>query len=145
MVTQMFNISIDPVNLQASQHPVDVSTKPFKNRANQRTDVVAEQKQSTPASFINAIHSIYENQVGKTGVGICAVGLKSYFATTQAINQIIEDGTNREKVRSLLGKNGEGITIRGKLYKAFSNIYKFGSDPFEQISQEEIAFRNNLK
>ena len=145
MVTQMFKISIDPVNLQASQHPVDVSTKPFKNRANQRTDVVAEQKQSTPASFINSIHSIYENQVGKTGVGICAVGLKSYFATTQAINQIIEDGTNREKVRSLLGKNGEGITIRGKLYKAFSNIYKFGSDPFEQISQEEIAFRNNLK
>ena len=145
MVTQMFNISIDPVNLQASQHPVDVSTKPFKSRANQRTDVVEEQKQSTPASFVNAIHSIYENQVGKTGVGICAVGLKSYFATTQATNQIIEDGTNREKVRSLLGKNGEGVTIRGKLYKAFSNIYKYGADPFEQISQEEIAFRTNLK
>ena len=142
MLTQMYEISIDPVNLPASQAPVDRSTKPLKDSANQREDIVAEQQESTPASFVNQIHSIYENQVGKTGVGICAVGLKSYFATTQAINQIVDDGTLREKQRCALGKNGKGIEIDGKIYRAFSNSYKQNSDPYKQITDEELQFRN---
>jgi len=130
MLTQMYEISIDPVNLPASQQPVDRSTKPLKSRANQREEIVAEQQESTPASFVNAIHSIYENQVGKTGVGICAVGLKSYFATTQAVNQILDEGTYQEKRRCILGRNGKGVTIRGRKYTSFSNAYKQGSDPY---------------
>ena len=145
MLTQMYEISIDPVNLPASQQPVDRSTKPLKNRANQREEIVVEQQESTPASFVNAIHSIYENQVGKTGVGICAVGLKSYFATTQAVNQILDEGTYQEKRRCILGRNGEGVTIRGRKYTSFSNAYKQGSDPYNQISEEELNFRYKLK
>ena len=145
MLTQMYNISIDPVNLPASQQPVDTTTKPLKSKADERQDVVEEQKESTPASFIDAIHSIYENQVGKTGVGICAVGLKSYFATTQAVNMILDEGTDVEKERCILGRNGKGITIKGHTYTTFSNVYKQNSDPFDQISIEENALRNKFK
>jgi hypothetical protein len=42
MLTQMYNISIDPVNLPASQQPVDTTTKPLKSKADERQDVVEE-------------------------------------------------------------------------------------------------------
>jgi hypothetical protein len=57
---------------------------------------------------------------------------------------ILDEGTASEKRRCVLGRGGRGVTIKGHTYSTFSNIYKQNSDPYDQISVEENAFRSRF-
>jgi hypothetical protein len=48
---------------------------------------------------------------GKKGVGICAVGLKSFFAATARYNEVLRNGTEWEQARLK-----SEATIAGKEY-----------------------------
>lgn len=113
-------VSEDPVNLLEANTPVDATTGPLKKKANTSSEA-AEADFRTPGNEVNMFESINENQVGKKGISICATGLKSYFALTQYCNYLLNNGTNEEQQRLLLGK-GIHINSTGKTYKILANI-----------------------
>jgi len=55
---------------------------------------------------------------GKQGVGICAVGLKSFFALTARYNEVLKNGTDHEKQRL-----ASELEIAGNEFKMLANAY----------------------
>jgi len=55
---------------------------------------------------------------GKKGVGICAVGLKNYFALTARYNEVLANGTP-EEVERLKSE----VTIAGQKFRMLANVY----------------------
>lgn len=146
MLTQMFQIIEAPENQIEAQKPIDVATKIVQDVANNPNNpVVKEQKSAGPRNALTVNQGIVNNQVGKKGVGIVAVGLKSFFAATNYINSVINDpnSTVSQKARLVLGVKGKGIKIGGKTYTQFANIHKFGDYEIKDpLTEEQI---NNLK
>lgn len=141
MLTQMFDIIESPENQVEAQKPIDAATEMVKKIANNPNNpVVKESRSAGPRNALTVNHGIVNNQVGKKGVGICAVGLKSFFAATNYINYVLNNpnSTLEQKQRLVLGKNGKGIKIRGKIYYQFANIHQFGSDIKDPLTQKEI-------
>lgn len=131
MLTQMFDIIESPENQIEAQKPIDVATELVKSVANNPNNpVVKESRSAGPRNALTINHGIVNNQVGKKGVGIVAVGLKSFFAATNYINSVLNNpnSTIEQKQRLILGKNGQGITIGNKTYYQFANIHKFDSN-----------------
>nr|DAR76442.1 MAG TPA: hypothetical protein [Caudoviricetes sp.] len=58
---------------------------------NPNNPVVKESRSAGPRNALTVNHGIVNNQVGKKGVGICAVGLKSFFAATNYINSVLNN------------------------------------------------------
>lgn len=108
----MYNTIIDPVNLIQAHTSVDGTTGPLKETANNNRDEIELAKNRTPGNFVNLYESIIENQVGKNGIGICAVGLKTFFALQQYNNYILNYGTAEQQSRLLLGQNHQGIELK---------------------------------
>ena len=141
MLTQMFDIIESPENQIEAQKPIDVATDMVKKIANNPNNpVVKESRSAGPRNALTVNHGIVNNQVGKKGVGIVAVGLKSFFAATNYINSVLNNpnSTLEQKQRLILGKNGQGIKIRGKIYYQFANIHQFGSSIKDPLTQKEI-------
>lgn len=120
LVHSMFLTTQDPVNLIESQAPVDEVTKPYKKLANQAEEF-KDLITFTPGNVWNKILAIHINQVGKDGISRCAVGMKAFFATTQAANYILEHGTAEQQRRLMASKQtvqtwkDAGVTISGFL------------------------------
>ena len=55
---------------------------------------------------------------GKQGVGICAVGLKGFFAVTARYNEVLANGTP-EEVQRLQSE----VEIAGKKFRMLANAY----------------------
>lgn len=117
----MYKTIADPVNLIEAQTSVDGTTGPLKSVANQSLEG-KEAKFRTPGNAFNKFQSIVENQVGKQGIGICAVGLKGFFGLTQYNNYVLNYGTPEQQERLLLGSNHKGHILGGKTYKLLANI-----------------------
>lgn len=117
----MYRTIAGPVNLIQAQTSVDGTTGPLKSVANQSLEG-KEAKFRTPGNAINKFQSIVENQVGKQGIGICAVGLKGFFGLTQYNNYLLNYGTPEQQERLLLGSDHKGHIIGGKTYKLLANI-----------------------
>ena len=117
----MYRTIADPVNLIQAQTSVDGTTGPLKSVANQSLEG-KEAKFRTPGNAFNKFQSIVENQVGKQGIGICAVGLKGFFGLTQYNNYLLNYGTPEQQERLLLGSNHKGYILGGKTYKLLANI-----------------------
>lgn len=119
----MYRTGIDPVNLVQAQTPIDSATGPLKKEAEKSLEG-REAKVRTPGNAFNKFESIHENQVGSQGIGICAVGLKTYFGLTQYNNYILNYGTVEQQKRLLLGNNHLGYIIGKKRdpYKILANI-----------------------
>lgn len=117
----MYRTIADPVNLIQAQTSVDGTTGPLKSVANQSLEG-KEAKFRTPGNAFNKFQSIVENQVGKQGIGICAVGLKGFFGLTQYNNYLLNYGTSEQQERLLLGSDHRGYILGGKVYKLLSNI-----------------------
>lgn len=117
----MYRTIADPVNLIQAQTSVDSTTSPLKSVANQSLEG-KEAKFRTPGNAFNKFQSIVENQVGKQGIGICAVGLKGFFGLTQYNNYLLNYGTSEQQERLLLGSDHKGYIIGGKTYKLLANI-----------------------
>lgn len=117
----MYRTIADPVNLIQAQTSVDGTTGPLKSVANQSLEG-KEAKFRTPGNAFNKFQSIVENQVGKQGIGICAVGLKGFFGLTQYNNYLLNYGTPEQQERLLLGSDHKGHILGGKTYKLLANI-----------------------
>lgn len=137
MTTNMFDIASNPVNLIEASTPIDRATKPLKTVANNQTALKQEQKQARIGNFMITLHSIRENQVGKSGVGICAVGLKSFFAYTQVANNIIAHGNLDQKKQATFN-----IVINGKAYTTLANAFTPGYTT--NLSLEEVKQKSNI-
>lgn len=120
-LSNMYSIIVDPVNLVQAQTSVDGTTGPLKKEA-EKSNKGMQAKSRTPGSFTNKNESIVENQVGGECIGVCAVGLKTFFGLTQYNNYILNYGTEKQQQRVLLGPDGKGIVIGGKLYRTLANI-----------------------
>lgn len=116
-----YEIISDPVNLLQAQSPIDSTTKPLKIIADKSSEG-KEAKSRTPGNAFNKFQSIYENQVGSQGIGICAVGLKAFFGLTEYNNYVLNYGNSEQQQRLLLNSNHQGHIIGSKLYKLLANI-----------------------
>lgn len=120
-IYNIYNIIKDPINLIQAQAPVDETTGPLKDKA-KTSKKNEDAKSRTPGNFVNKLYSILENQVGKKGIGICAVGLKTFFGLTQYYNTVLNSADSTRQQRLLLGVEGNGITIGGKTYNMLANV-----------------------
>ena len=116
----MYDTGSDPVNLIEAQTPIDSATEPLKQIAN-TSEEAQELFTRTPGNVINKFESIVENQVGKKGISICAVGLKTFFGLTQYYNYVLNYGTKEQQERLLLSKQGS-VEIGGKPYSLLANV-----------------------
>lgn len=110
----MYRTISDPVNLIQAQTSVDGTTGPLKDEAKKSSEG-KEAKTRTPGNFVNKYESITENQVGKEAIGICAVGLKSFFGLSQYNNWVLNYGTAEQQQRLLLGAKHQGISFQSLL------------------------------
>lgn len=127
VVSSMYKIGLSPANLIESQQAMDSITSPLKSVSNS-TIKAQDTSLDNPGSFVTNIHGIRQNMDGKRGVGICAVGLKSFFALTARYNEVLSHGTQYEQERLK-----SDIIIAGKHYQMLANAY--GTN----ISNEAIA------
>lgn len=137
MMNQMYEIINDPINLIEAQAPIDLQTGPAKKIANNNSPRALDSIMANPGDFTTNIHGIVENQTGKKGVGVCAVGLKSFFALTQHYNNTLTHGSIDQIKKLLLDTNG--ITLLGNTYYSLANNLREGDDPFEHKTPKEIV------
>lgn len=140
LLMKMYQIISDPRNLIEAQIPIDDATEtPKKVANNPNLPEIKQQQKDIPGDFTFKSRHIRNNQVGKKGVGICAVGLKSYFAAyLHNVRRLNDPNASVEQLRRLvLGKNGEGITIKGKTYYSLANNYIVGTNPFKDLSRQQ--------
>lgn len=71
VVTSMYNIGIDPINLIESQQAMDSITGPLKSVANS-TIKAQDQELGNVGNFVTNLHGIIQNMSGKSGVNISA-------------------------------------------------------------------------
>lgn len=130
---QLYDLIIDPINQREAQSSVDAVTKEAKDIAAKSPKASAQNTFST-GNPINKFEGISANMVGKDGIAVCATGLKGFFATTQALNQIIKAHPEiREKM--MFEK-----TIGGKTYRGLANLYdsnKIHPEVLDLISNAE--------
>lgn len=114
----LYQVIINPVNLIEAQTSVDATTGPFEDYGNKKQDPLALLR--TAGNPFNLWESIQDNMVGKDCIGICAVALKSFFASTQYNNKILRS-SNADKQQRLLSK--DPIVIGDKVYALLANIF----------------------
>jgi hypothetical protein len=71
-----------------------------------------------PGNYTTNVHGLVQNMDGKQGVGICAVGLKGYFAAVARYNEVLNNGTP-EEVKRLQSD----VEIAGKRFRMLANVY----------------------
>lgn len=135
VVASMYKIGLSPANLIESQQALDSITKPLKDVAN-NTIKAKEESLENPAGFTTNIHGIAQNMAGKKGVGICAVGLKSFFALTARYNEVLRTGTPKEQERLK-----SDVIIAGKRYQMLANAY--GTNISNQAIAQVISELSN--
>lgn len=117
IVTSMYDIGISPANLIESQAALDSITGPLKEAASATLKAMEEQSEH-PVNFTTNVHGLVQNMDGKKGVGICAVGLKGFFAATARYNEVLNNGTPEEveRLRS-------DVEIARKKFHILANAY----------------------
>lgn len=118
IVTSMYKIGINPANLIESQQAMDTITSPLKKVSNSTKKAKEDNSLGNVGSYATNIHGITQNMAGKKGVGICAVGLKSYFALTARYNEVLANGTPEEVARLK-----SDVEIAGKHFRMLANVY----------------------
>ena len=135
VVSSMYKIGLSPANMIESQQAMDSITDPLKSVAN-NTIKAREESLENPAGFTTNIHGIAQNMAGKKGVGICAVGLKSFFALTSRYNEVLRTGTIEEQERLK-----SDVIIAGKKYQMLANAY--GTNISNQAIAQVISELSN--
>lgn len=90
-IYSMYQVISNPANQLEAQTALDGATAPLKE-VTKNSEETQSLKLRTPGNFMNKVYSIYENQVGKQGIGICAIGLKTFFGLTQYYNTMLNQG-----------------------------------------------------
>lgn len=144
MLTRMYQVIESPANQIQAQVPIDTATGIVKSESeNPDLKDARLAREAIPGDASVKITGIFKNQVGKKGVGICAVGLKSYFASFLYYTSILNESNNPETLARLLIKKGNnyGITINGKTYYGLANSYLEGLATITDEQAKEIAER----
>lgn len=89
-MARMYEIILDPINLIQAQQSVDSTTEEPKDLASQ-SEKASLSKHMVPGNFLNIGEKIFANQVGKDCIGICAVGLKSFFALSYYTDYVLRN------------------------------------------------------
>jgi hypothetical protein len=99
---------------------VDESTKQVKYEAAHSAMGTASNSYAPGGSEVKH-KSVGEGQAGKAGVGIGAVAIKANSTTQFYISELLNYGSE-EDLKKLFFP-GNGITIAGKTYQSFANMY----------------------
>lgn len=118
IVSAMYDIGLNPINLVESQQAMDEIKSPLKKIAENTKKAQKDDSLGNPGSFLTNIKGLIQNMGGKQGVGICAVGLKSFFALTARYNEVLRNGTYHEKQRL-----ASELEIAGNNFKMLANAY----------------------
>jgi hypothetical protein len=81
LMSSIISIASDSANLIEAHSGIDEITKKEKTLAN-KSKISIFQKYNTPGNVVNKFKAIEEASLGKDDIGICATGLKSFFAAT---------------------------------------------------------------
>lgn len=138
-----------PVNQMQGHISVDGTTGPIK-KVGDRSNNAKLTKERTAGNFLNQIESITDNQIGKTCIGICAVALKSFFATTQYCNTVLNYGDTKEQGNLLssnqfVDENGRTITyqvianLHSKNVNSITNTQLLRALSYAQYNEEDAA------
>lgn len=114
----MFNIGLSPANLIESQQAMDSITSPLKNVANSTDKALTPDSSGNVANFTTNIRGFIQNMAGKKGIGICAVGLKSFFGLTARYNEVLNNGTPEE-----IKRLKSDVEIAGRRFRMLANVY----------------------
>ena len=134
----IFSIINNPVNQIEAEYSVDYITKPYKDLANS-SSMSKDFIKNGPGAFTTNIHAIINNQVGKKCIGIAAVGLKTFFATTQYFNNAIHSGEEipLHNVEFELWKNDHRNLVK-KTYNIIANANPYNST-IKSINDQDFA------
>lgn len=135
MIEQISDIIKNPVNQEEAQSSVDGTVAPFKNMADE-SPMAKDQTMNTPGAFTTNIYAINTNQVGKKGVGISAVGLKTFFELSQYVNTKIENAKSPQELSSIMFD----VPFDGKHYKTIANVFASES----KLQQDPEVFQNEV-
>lgn len=117
LVQKLYNVAINIANQKQATTSVDKTTSEPKSIADKYSEAKNLVRYSTPGNVTNMYQSIEDAQVGKEVIGICAVGLKTFFAITQYTNTILNTG-DEAAIKELLSRT---FTFNGKNYYAVAN------------------------
>lgn len=117
----MYQTSARPENLIESQTSVDETTKPFKDKSEEAASA-KDLKTFTPGNVENKIRAIVINQVGKEGIGICAVGTKSFSAWTAYCNHLLNRGNSLQQKNILINNTANGLNAFGNI-RTLANVH----------------------
>ena len=120
-VHNMIQIIKTPINQQQGHVSVDGTTDPLKAIGEQSSNARLV-KERTAGNVLNQIESITDNQIGKTCIGICAVALKSFFATTQYCNTVLNSGDSNAQNKLISNNVFVGKDGKQRMYKTIANI-----------------------
>lgn len=141
MLTRMYQVIESPANQIQAQVPIDTATSIVK-RESDNPDLKDARlaREAIPGDASVKITGIFKNQVGKKGVGICAVGLKSYFADFLHYTKVLNTSNDKEDLSRLLLGNGR-VKINGQTYYGLANCYAAGLASITDEEAAEIAER----
>ena len=138
----ILKIISDPSNFIQHQMSVDNMTAEPKYIGNTRSVDSKLVKRRNPGNPFNKYESIRENQVGKDGIAICAVGLKGFFALTEYINNAINKDKDGSAIKNtsfniqLTNINGKplnfrfisGMNVKEEVFNTINSVYDFGNN-----------------
>lgn len=113
----LYKVNTNPAHLIQAGTSVDGLTGKLKAKADESPDA-NDIKTRTVGDFVARAISIMDNQVGRMDVGIAANGLKAFFNSTQYLNNIINNGTEKQQDSIVFN-----IPIMEKNYRLFANLW----------------------
>ncbi len=120
-MNSMLVVASQPVNYTQAHVSVDATTGPLKEET-KNSEEDSDPNPNVSGNFVSTYKRISSNQVGRDCIGICAVGLKAFFALTQYNNTLLNNGNSELQKKILLGQNGKGILVGDTVYKTVANI-----------------------
>ena len=132
VVHYMYKVAEAPCNQTEAQVGLDVSTRDVKFEAAHSAMANASDSYA-PGSAITKFKSVGEGQVGKSCVGIGAVGIKANSTTQFYLSEILNNGSEWDRDK-LLFKHY--VFIGGKMYRGFANM--FTDKQFSEIEMNKL-------
>lgn len=142
IVHYIYKVSGSPCNQTEGMESVDTSVAAYTDEAD-RSEMSTMANSYAPGGLETKHMLIGENQAGKAGVGIGAVGIKANSTTQFYISELLNYGSDWDKQKIMFKTP---VIIRGKVYEGFSNMYtaKEFTDEERLKYQKALNYMNQL-
>ena len=141
IVHYIYKVAEAPSNQVEAQKSVDESTKQVKYEAAHSAMGTASNSYAPGGSEVKH-KSVGEGQAGKAGVGIGAVAIKANSTTQFYISELLNYGSEADLKKLFFP--GNGITISGKTYQSFANMYTSSERDLELFTRA-LEYINQLE